>query len=278
VALSFSEGLSRGTAPDPTRYAIKGLEIKDARLMADGRTVALATAEVPERDISVMIDGVTDLSGNPLATDGPTAVKPAPRSSADGLVAHWRFGESASATYVLDSCGGTAPALVSGNPQRTEGEHGAALVFDGKTSVATENTTFGLTKSNAFTVAFWARFNGAIKGQLAQKGKYAMPFSISGYPNRGCIQAYARVGASIKKNLPGKVEAGRWYHLAITAAGDTVTMYLDGKAVVTEKTTVKVNCPNEPLWMGKGFDGRLSDLRIYSRALSAEEIAKLVGQ
>ena len=38
---------------------------------------------------------------------------------------------------------------------------------------------------------------------------------------------------------------------------------------------IKVKTPNEPMFMGKGLTGAVADLRIYNRALSADEIAKL---
>ena len=79
-------------------------------------------------------------------------------------------------------------------------------------------------------------------------------------------------------NLPGKIERGAWYHVALTAGGGKVAMYENGEAVVTESLEVKVRCPRAPMFMGKGFTGRVADLRVYDRALTPDEIAKLAGE
>jgi len=127
-------------------------------------------------------------------------------------------------------------------------------------------------------VAIWAQFDGALKGQLVQKGKYSVPFGIKGYVHRQEIEVFARVGKDIKKRLPDKIERGAWCHVALTVGDGKLTLYKNGQAVFTEDLEIKVRCPNEPMLMGRGFTGKTADLRIYSRALSAEEIAKLVGK
>jgi hypothetical protein len=279
VALGFSERLDKASAENAARYSIEGLRVGKAQLLGDERTVVLDIGVVPEgQALVVAVQGVTDLSGNAVAQDAPLAVTPAARATDEGLVAHWRFGESANALYVLDGCGASGPGLVNGTPQRADTDKGPAFVFDGKTTITTPNSTYGLTKNNACTVAVWVRFDGALKGQVVAKGKYAVPFAVSGYPNRQAIQAYARMGKDVKKNLPGKIERGTWYHVAIAAGDDTLIMYLDGKAVFEEKFEVRVRCPNEPTFMGKGLSGAVADLRVYNCALSPDEIATLAGK
>jgi hypothetical protein len=88
----------------------------------------------------------------------------------------------------------------------------------------------------------------------------------------------------------GSVPASTWTHLAVVYDGSSVAGYVDGSEVfsVAQATgdgsgSVADATPptnDEPLRIGRGedyFDGRIDDLRIYDRALTASEVASLAG-
>ena len=93
---------------------------------------------------------------------------------------------------------------------------------------------------------------------------------------------------TINMTTPALLSVGVWHHLAVTlAAGSpyTGTLYID-KMVAGTNTAMTLrpstlgNTPNN--WIGRSqfavdpmFDGLIDDFRIYSRALSATEIAAL---
>ncbi|MCF7974384.1 MAG: LamG domain-containing protein [Phycisphaerae bacterium] len=80
-----------------------------------------------------------------------------------------------------------------------------------------------------------------------------------------------------------------WHHMAVTidSASTTITLYIDGEAVA--QNTSAQYTPSDlgettQNWLGKSqytynpnFNGILDDVRLYSRALSAEEISDLVS-
>jgi hypothetical protein len=73
-----------------------------------------------------------------------------------------------------------------------------------------------------------------------------------------------------------------WRHLAATRSGDRLRLYVDGKLVAESRIPAQpaFNLANsQPLKIGFGghdyFNGCLSDLRIYNRSLSTEEISTL---
>ncbi|MSR56451.1 MAG: LamG domain-containing protein [Planctomycetaceae bacterium] len=76
-----------------------------------------------------------------------------------------------------------------------------------------------------------------------------------------------------------------WRHLAAVRQKDRLKLYIDGKLVATSAAFAPeqfdLTC-DQPLKIGFGphdyFQGRLSDLRLYGQALSAEEIARLAGR
>lgn len=72
----------------------------------------------------------------------------------------------------------------------------------------------------------------------------------------------------------------QWHHVAITRAGDTLELYVNGRLDGTGRITGAVP-PVHHLWLRLGSDvagaspfvGRLDEIEIYSRALTAEEVA-----
>jgi hypothetical protein len=82
-----------------------------------------------------------------------------------------------------------------------------------------------------------------------------------------------------------EVEGDTWEHVAVTLAGDTGKIYVNGELIKT-KTDITYNPAElniENFWLGKSqFDdpnlnGRLDDVRIYQRALSGDEIKELLN-
>jgi hypothetical protein len=74
---------------------------------------------------------------------------------------------------------------------------------------------------------------------------------------------------------------GRWHHLAATFDGSMLELYVDGK--LAARGTPALDTAGPELNVGRSpasqysehFDGLLDDLRIYDRALAADEIAAL---
>jgi hypothetical protein len=86
-----------------------------------------------------------------------------------------------------------------------------------------------------------------------------------------------------------KLKTGTWYHVAgvIDLGTNSIVLYVNGVPQATTGTVafgtkVTSNTPstcaaigseeNEAKWT---FQGRISDLRVYNRALSREEVAEL---
>jgi hypothetical protein len=80
---------------------------------------------------------------------------------------------------------------------------------------------------------------------------------------------------------------GRWVHVAITLSGTQGTLYVDG-AVAGSSASIAL-APFQlggttQNWLGRSqysadpyFNGRMQDLRLYSGALSAQEVAALAA-
>lgn len=88
-------------------------------------------------------------------------------------------------------------------------------------------------------------------------------------------------------NAPSPLPLNTWTHLAVTLEGTTATLYVNG-AVVDTNTAMTLNPSSLPAttqnYIGKSqfppdpyLNGTVDDFQLYSRALSATEIAALVS-
>lgn len=86
-------------------------------------------------------------------------------------------------------------------------------------------------------------------------------------------------------DAPSALPAGRWVHVAVTLSGQTGTLYLDGVPVGTHTAMSFAPCQvgaTHQNWLGRSqfatdptFSGQIDDVRLYSGALTATEVAAL---
>ncbi|HEY9067893.1 MAG TPA: LamG domain-containing protein, partial [Burkholderiaceae bacterium] len=80
---------------------------------------------------------------------------------------------------------------------------------------------------------------------------------------------------------------GRWVHVAVTLSGTQGTLYVDGAAVGSNAAIALAPFQlgnTTQNWLGRSqysgdpyFNGRLQDLRLYSGALTAAQVAALAA-
>lgn len=113
-------------------------------------------------------------------------------------------------------------------------------------------------------------------------------FALQGNAPNGrsfCVKCDVRSGVQRRIDLPTLTPA-TWYHLALTSANNTMTVYLDGEAVGTIDGVVPVESGDILLGASQGFvppssshfTGSIDDLRIYEGVLSDIRITELAGK
>src|SRR6202021_1273670 len=197
-----------------------------------------------------------------------------------------------------DSCGNSNTlGLVNGISWIT-GKIGGAISANGTNQYATE-PAINLSATNTVTVAFWAnRTYSTTTESVMLESSTNYNYSTTGFgffpDDTQCqgIQAALHGNVGYSANCYTQPSSGVWHHLAIiydkTQAGTAQTaLYIDG---VLQTPTSNLNDTaqntnsfgNNPIYLfsraGSQFltAGKMDDLRIYNRALSAAEIQQLV--
>ena len=162
------------------------------------------------------------------------------------------------------------------------GEFGNALSFNGTSSYVNCGTGASLNVGNAITIEAWIYPKATTEQKIVDKrgtwqslNGYSF-FTQSGklYFEYGNGSTYAQLGNT------GGVKTNAWQHVAVTLSGSTLTWYINGKSAGTAAGIAGIAAGTSNLAIGKSisrngqyFKGSIDEVRVYNRALSANEIA-----
>ena len=203
-----------------------------------------------------------------------------PGAPAEGLVGWWSFDEPEDSPVALDCSGGGLGAVMKG-ATRADGIDGRALVCDGGSAVIENHPA--LSTGSALTVSCWLKTDKA-----NQNSKWFINRIFSGGTNTGFRfgLSHGRPCFSIPVtdwshhfDAPDPLPLGRWVHVAGTFDGETMKIYMDGQEQASLKRPGAVHANEFHLCLGSyevdhaaHFEGLLDEVKLYARALSAEEI------
>ncbi len=208
-----------------------------------------------------------------------------------GLIGYWPF----SGNYTN---AGPAAATASGvNTSFTTGYNNApntAVQFQGNVNSYIDfidNGNFDFTGTNNFTVGFSFYFNGSTTSGLVDN---CLNYGGWGVWLWSTVAGTWNLQFNYKNNSVGSAAAtnfsiGAWHHATAVRNNGTISLYIDG--VFRLSATEGTQTPSYPLTMQAGamcyggfspprynpFGGKIDELRIYNRALTAAEIGGLSG-
>ncbi|MBM4027834.1 MAG: tetratricopeptide repeat protein, partial [Planctomycetes bacterium] len=221
-----------------------------------------------------------------VGADGSVAEGTPWSFSTGDLVAWWRFDETAGHS-ATDSSGRGHHGSLIGNPQRQPGRIGGALAFDGRDDYVSIKDTPDFDITREITVACWiktANFNVPWQAIIA-KGNQAWRIIRS---IRSRSAQFACTGIDVPNTIWGNVDGkivvddGRWHHLAGVYDGARLCLYVDGTLDVSTEATGAVNVNDDYVLIGANAGdawrycrGLIDEVRVYSYALSEEEVREL---
>jgi hypothetical protein len=203
----------------------------------------------------------------------------------NGLVGWWKFDE-ASGTVAYDSSGNGNDGNLTNGPTWTDGKIGGALSFDGVNDfVVLDNFELGGEMSFSVWVRYfalnkWSRvFDFGIENNhhqifLANRETSAEPH----FSYKASTSSYSKVEGLNLINL------NDWAHYAITySESGIIKLFRSSNLISTNLNAVtpqimirNYHYLGKSLAPGDGFlNAVIDDLRIYDRALSAEEVQAL---
>jgi Ca2+-binding RTX toxin-like protein len=165
------------------------------------------------------------------------------------------------------------------------GKYGSALKFDSEAEdILTVPNAPELQMTEAFTLEAWVRptASGTYAPVLTKETSSYFSYGLEAEGEEAGVPA-GRVAASTFReesvNGVGQLLLKTWSHLAATFDGEQLRLYVDGELVNSAAVSPPAGTggPLEiggasSFWIEGYFDGKIDEVRLYDRALAAEEI------
>jgi hypothetical protein len=211
----------------------------------------------------------------------------------DGLVGEWKFDEveTSTSTTTYDATGNGNHGTLSGGPTRATStcRISNCLNFDGNNDLITiSNVSNQVIPSGdaAFSLSLW--FNAdTISTSTVKSLIVNETYTVSGFrfgigeSNPQKLKFWStESGGGISLVSTTTINTGTWYHAAVVYTGSSATLYINAaQENIDSSGTVVSNTNNIRIAQAIGgkqyFDGAVDDVRVYDRALSADEVRQL---
>jgi hypothetical protein len=287
---------------------------KNGRNIPNGGNISGATSstlvidDFSDTDAGVYSVAVFNSAGSVISINAALGLSEF--SISDRLVGHWKFDET-SGTVAANSVAGGAPGEVVGTPTWAAGKIANALTFDGATYVLITNYTKAraaisgstwvyVEPGSAGDITLFRNAQGAMTvsgGAGRIVGQFEVLLDYDDATGEYRAQAAVGIGPNIARATGSTVVTlGAWHHVAYTADGAQLRVYLDGQQVGVTDYLAEINPPNidyisagavlnvdasEPPVLGLDATapniliGRLDDMAVWTRALSADEVSRV---
>lgn len=219
--------------------------------------------------------------------------------SESGLVGHWDF-DDGQGTVAQDKSGQNSNGSLTnfdGSGDWVNGKINTAVSFDGTNDHVQVDDDFG--DPNTLTMTAWFKTSASSDmGILGQSDQQPPTSPTSNTPTvmiqqSGHMHVEFWTGSIVNMESTDTYNDGEWHHVAFVGDGTIQTLYMDGE-YVTSRSGVIDNSWWVYTQIGAGwctgassnrcdsavntwtyFNGDIDDVRIYNRALSAEEVQTL---
>jgi len=213
----------------------------------------------------------------------------------DGLVGWWKM-DNIKDGNVVDSSGKGNDGAIVGICAKTEGFVGSGALQITNGGMAIANSP--LVDAPRFSIAMWVKWaqgQGALSRllQMGRDNKESMVILGGGGANDSAPSAnivhftmFADTG-SFDVKAPEVFKGGTWRHIAVIYDGADLLLYIDGKVVAKHtvgeaKLFVAPAIDDSPMVIGcrppnmdRTFNGAVDDVRMYTKALSPDDVRKL---
>ena len=206
----------------------------------------------------------------------------------NGLVGEWSFDEGAG-TAARDSSGSGNTGTLVGSPAWVTGKHGGALSFNGSSSYVDVPASTSMNTS-LFSVTGWIKPSSSLTGaDVGFVSKWSANISDGWFVELGNTGDQARIytqGTTNPSWIPAAYSfpVNQWSFVGVVYDGTKKYFYVNGSLVDSIAATGNISPTTKDVLIGLSqgsgalshyFPGVIDDVKLYSRALSANEIQAL---
>jgi hypothetical protein len=202
------------------------------------------------------------------------------------LVAAYSFDEN-STTTAIDTSGNGHSGVLAGATWTTEGRFGGALSFDGVGDWVTVDSTELLNLTTSLTLEAWVfpvSLGPVWRNVVIKERPGGEVYNLYAHSEAGVPTAYfvssSDPSTPVNVSGTGTLPVNDWSHLAVTYSDSVLRAYINGvlvdsRSVASPLTTSDgaLRIGGNSIW-GEFFAGRIDEVRIYDRALSAPDIQR----
>ncbi|MBP7689894.1 MAG: LamG domain-containing protein, partial [Thermoflexales bacterium] len=241
-------------------------------------------------------DGLTDFQEktfgfNPRAVSNPqvlTYESSVREVSAPRLLL--RLEEANGASTFADASGYINPVTCSSTAcpvAAVQGRFGTAALFDGANDVITLNdfSAFETNRVSAVTVAAWVNPADYVGYSpiVAQENNAGAGYWLNLSSNGTIRFIVGNLSTNLDLSTVSAIPLNQWSHVAGTYDGSTVRIYINGVEAANAAFTGGMIVPHKTVRIGSDvapngyFSGRLDEVAVFDRALTATEISVLMN-
>ena len=196
----------------------------------------------------------------------------------ENLLRHWKLDEGKGYNATDSSPMMTHAAVITDPAWENDPERGTVLVFNGKSTLVEMPLPGTIHEIKAWSIDFYCRPDRC----AGMEYMFSMPGFFVRLVN-GLLNAGVQNGAW-QENKSVKLTPGKWYRITVTVDGKSAECYLDGKPTGSMdssglvfdnrfKALLGLTCYARNRKTSKDyFQGALSDIKIFDRKLTPEEI------
>jgi len=226
----------------------------------------------------------------------------------NGLVGWWTFdGGDMTSTVAFDKSGGGNTGTLTNGPKKTSGKIGQSLNFDNSNDVVVTNDFLDLnTAGDKITIGAWVKVDASPTTQDVVVSKFdnnssqnkqagwALRYSVNKIQfvldrTGNCTETGLDSQTAYWASTDSFTDTG-WHYLSVThtaGSDSTIKVYYDGKEIAgswTGTSNILLCNKTYPVIIGaikfdgnyvQDMNGRIDDVRIYNRILSANEVYSL---